>query len=101
MGHKNFPKKLKVSLKFQELGLWEGVCFRAGKVYFRNLMNRESHFNPISVDIFLFVRGRWNKFSFSLNNSNSLCVNEASLNLKSLADGHNNFRSELLCTLGC
>lgn len=101
MSQSYLPKKLKVSLKTSELGLWEGVQFKAGKIYFRNLMSFENSFVPEAIDVFLFRKGKWNKFSFALDNSNSLCVNDATIDLKLLANQHENFRSELLCTLGC
>lgn len=101
MSQTSLPKKLKVSLKSQKLGLWEGVRFKAGKIYFRNLMSLEDPFSPNSVDVFLFRKGKWNKFSFSLQDSESLCVKEASIDLKALANSYDTFRSELLCTLGC
>ncbi len=101
MSQRNLPKKLKVSLKTVHLGLWEGISFKAGKIYFRNLMKADDPFTPKSIDVFLFRKGKWNKFSFALNESESLCVKDASIDLRELASRHEKFRSELLSTLGC
>ena len=101
MSQNNFPKKLKVSLKSDRPGLWEGVSFKSGKIFFRNLMLGDTQFDPKAIDVFLFRKGKWNKFSFTLGNSQSLCVKEVSIDLKELASASERFSSELLCTLGC
>ena len=66
MSQNFLPKKLKVSLKSAKLGLWEGISFKSGKITFRNLMKGDGPFVPKSIDIFLFRKGKWNKFSFCL-----------------------------------
>ncbi|MCO4792132.1 MAG: hypothetical protein KC493_00365 [Bacteriovoracaceae bacterium] len=100
MGQQNLSKKLKISLKTKSKGLWEGFEFKAGKLYFRNLIKNQEKFSADHLDIFLLRKGKWKKFSFSLEDGESLCATESYINLNNLCHFDSNFKTELHSTLG-